>query len=187
MFSEQNNNTVYSVSNKHSASIKIKQCHPQAQLCQKSNLIWRILLQCALDHMCGSEIWAILIDKTSGVVLRKQACHWLFLSRLSGSGHSFGPRLVLQIKTSQKIQEKLAELLIRSLKYVRGLINRLVPDPTGRPPHITVKEGTKLVFYSIAPHDAALHLCFQKQRAEVDVCDTAWMKNLTEMWRRRPK
>lgn len=83
MFSEQNNNTIYSVSNKHSASIKIKQCHPQAQLCQKSNLIWRIVLRCAVDHMCRSEIWAVLLNTTSGVVLWKQLCHRLFLRRLS--------------------------------------------------------------------------------------------------------
>lgn len=37
--------------------------------------------------------------------------------------------------------------------------------------------GNKVGLYSIAPHDAVLlRLCFQKQRAEADVCDTAWMK-----------
>lgn len=183
MFSKQNNNTVNSVSNKHLASIKIKQCHPQAQLCLKSNRIWRIRLRCAVDHMWIRDLsYSLWHNFRRGVAE-------------TGLPSIIPPQTLRQrsqlwpeaCSADQDEPYKPAELPIRPLKHVGGIINRLVPDPTGRPPNYC-QRGTKLAFYSIAPHDAALlHLCFQKRRAEVDVCDTAWMKYQTEIWRRKPK
>ncbi len=171
MFSEQNNNTVYSGSSKYSAIIKIKWCHPQAQLSEKSNLILHIT--------CVDQRYELFSDKVSGVVLRNRPIIDYSSADFQAAVVALARGLLRRSRraaVSRGNQVKLAKLPIRLLKHAGGLINILVPALTGWPPILLSKrEQSWPLLYSTTRRCIATFV-LSEARAEADVCDTAWMK-----------